>query len=539
MKALKSLTLKNGKIYRTAFDTRPGTAIHIDGGRVAWVGDAAEAPRADRVLNLDGAVVLPGLTDAHVHLFAIAHARLQVSLTAADVSNLSDVLNALKQRAGAISKGQWIFASGLDENVLTERRLPLRAELDQVAPDNPLLIRRFCGHAAVVNSAALRVLGLHEGVADPDGGAYGRMPDGSLDGKALESAAEAIFRAVPPFDPKDLAASLRATILDCTQLGLTAAVEAAVGFTDGFDHEDAVWTLLRAGEELPIRLGFMLQLDPEDAEQRGFKPMLDPNWQRATLKFFADGIVGARTAAVSEGYLDTPTHGLFMRPKEELARVVRDGHRNGWQIAVHAIGDVAIEHIISSFEETQRHHPREDARHRIEHYFIPPAGGLARMKALGAMIVMQPSFLQRMNRSARGAFGPRVDGYYPGRSVIDAGVTYVGSSDAPTGILPPWVGMAEAVDRSQRHGTPIGPQEAISNREALASYTSGGAYAMKHETFRGRLDAGMAADLIVVDRDPTMCSPADLGATKTLVTITRGEVAYDALFTSRDRKFGS
>lgn len=539
MDAPKSLTLKNGRVYRSAFDEQPASAIHVDSGRVCWIGDAAEAPPADRVIDLDNTVILPGLTDAHVHLFAIAHARLQVSLTATDVSNLSDVLSAVKKHADAIPNGQWIFATGLDENVLAERRIPLRVELDQVAPDNPVLIRRFCGHIAVVNTAALHILGLNEDVADPDGGTYGRMPDGSLDGRALESAAEAIFRTVPPFDPKVLAASLRTTILDCTRLGLTAAVEAAVGFTDGFEHEDTVWALLRTGGGLPLRLGFMLQADPDVVAQRGYKPALDPDWQRASLKFFADGIIGARTAAVSEGYLDSPTRGFFMRPKEELARVIRDAHRDGWQIAVHAIGDVAIEHTISSFEEAQQQHPRADARHRIEHYFVPPAGGFARLKALGAMVVMQPGFLQRMNRSVRVAFGPRADGYYPGRSVIDAGVPYVCSSDAPTGILSPWVGMVEAIDRSQRRGTPIGLQEAITCREALASYTLSGAYAMKQETFRGHLDIGMAADLIVVDRDPTACSPVDLSATTTLMTVTRGEVVYDGLYTSSDRKYKS
>ena len=150
------------------------------------------------------------------------------------------------------------------------------------------------------------------------------------------------------------------------------------------------------------------------------------------------------------------------------------------------------------------------------------------MKALGAMIVTQPGFLPRMNRSVHAAFGARANQYYPGRSAIDAGVAYVGSSDAPTGILSPWVGMAEAVDRAQRHGSPIAAQEAITNREALASYTFGGAYAMRHETFRGCLGVGMAADMIVVDRDPTECSAADLSETKVLMTISRGEVVYDA-----------
>jgi predicted amidohydrolase YtcJ len=535
MSALGSLTLRNGLVFRSAFDASPASAIHVDGGRVVWLGDAADAPRSDKIIDLDGAVVLPGLTDAHVHLFAIAQARLQVPLTAADVSSLPDVLSALRKRADAIPDGKWIFAAGIDENMLAERRLPLRSELDQAAPNNPVVVRRFCGHAAVVNSAALSALNLPDGTADPEGGTFGRAADGCLDGIAMEAAADAIFRRVPTPDRKDLAASLCATIMDCTKMGLTAAVEAAVGFTNGFDDEDAVWSLLRAEAPLPLRLGFMLQLDPTEARERGYSAQLDPDWQTASIKFFADGIVGGRTAAVSEGYLDTPTRGLFVRPKEELTRVIHEAHRDGWQVAVHAIGDEAIAHVIGAMEAAQREHPRLDARHRIEHYFVPPVGGFVRMRELGAMIVTQPGFLTRMNASIRAAFGSRADRYYPGRSAIDAGVTYVGSSDAPTGPLSPWAGMVEAVDRVQRHGLAIGMQEAISNQAAVASYTQGGAYAMKHEAFRGRLDVGMAADLIAVDRNPLKCSPAGLGKTQTLMTMVRGDVVHDALSASGEK----
>jgi predicted amidohydrolase YtcJ len=525
----ESITLKNGRIYRSAMDARPASAICLDGGRVSWIGETTDAPRADRVIDLNGATVLPGLTDAHIHIYAIAHARLQVSLTAADVGSLADVLRRLKDRADVTPAGGWVFATGLDENALAEQRLPLRDELDLVSPDRPLMIRRFCGHAAVINTAALHALGLHDGVGDPAGGAYGRGPDGRLDGKALESAAEAIFRGVPAFEPALLAKALRATIADCSRLGMTAAVEAAVGFTDGFVQEDTAWAFLREEQRLPLRLGFMLQIDAQDAARRGLRPQCHPDWQSISLKFFADGIVGGRTAAVSEGYLDTASRGMFVSAPEELTRVICDAHNAGWQVAVHAIGDIAIDHIISSLEHAQTRKPRSDARHRIEHYFVPPAGGLDRMKALGALVVTQPGFLKRMNRSIRRAFGDRADRYYPGRSVIDAGALYIASSDAPTGVWSPWVNMAEAVDRARAYGGPIGAQEGISNREALHSYIAGGAFAMKHEAFRGRLQTGMAADLIALDRDPTIAAPDALAQTETLMTIVRGEVVHDVL----------
>jgi predicted amidohydrolase YtcJ len=302
-----------------------------------------------------------------------------------------------------------------------------------------------------------------------------------------------------------------------------------VGFTVGFDDEFAIWNEIRRGEGLPMRLGFMNQLDPSEATQRGLVPEQDADWQSISLKYFADGIVGARTAAVSEDFADTPSRGFFMRDESELQRVIAEAHAAGWQVAVHCCGDRATDCIIEAYEKAQAAYPRADARHRIEHYFVPPAGGLARMKALGALVVTQPSFLTRMRRSIAGAFGPRADRCYPGRSVIDAGVTYIASSDAPTGSWSPWDGIADAVSRASDSGAPIGPGEAISIREAVHSYTVGGAIAMKQDGWRGTLMPGMAADLIAIDRDPFAAGCPPLKETQVLLTMVRGIVVHDAV----------
>jgi predicted amidohydrolase YtcJ len=196
---------------------------------------------------------------------------------------------------------------------------------------------------------------------------------------------------------------------------------------------------------------------------------------------------------------------------------------------VHCCYARAIDCIIEAYEKAEAAAPRDNARHRIEHYFVPPEGGLARMQALGALVVTQPSFLTRMRRSIAGAFGARADTCYPGRSVIDAGVTYVATSDAPTGSWSPWDGIADAVFRAADSGAPIGPNEAISIREAIHSYTVGGAFAMKQESWRGTLEPGMAADLIALDRDPFTATGPELRATNVLLTMLRGEVVHDTL----------
>lgn len=527
--AVPSILLTNGRIYRSAWDESPAESIVVSDGKVTWTGAADAVPVADEAIDLQGATVIPGLTDAHIHLFAIAHARLQVPVTPRDAPGVDAVLALLVKRANEIPGDKWVLGAGLDENGLAEHRLPTRAEIDAVIPGHPVLIRRFCGHVAVVNSAALKLLGIDDGVVDPEGGTFDRDAQGKLNGCAKESAAEQIFRAAPAMDRDELMAALRATIVDSTRMGLVAAVEAAVGFTVGFDDEFTIWNELRKTGAVPMRLGFMNQLDPDEAAERGMTPTPDADWQSISLKYFADGIVGARTAAVSKDYADTESRGFFMRDGADLQRVIGEAQAAGWQVAVHCCGDRATDCIIEAYENAQAAHPRENMRHRIEHYFVPPEGGLARMKALGALVVTQPSFLTRMRRSIAGAFGPRADHCYPGRSVIDAGVTYIASSDAPTGAWSPWDGIGDAVGRASDSGQAIGPGEAVSVREVLHSYTVGGAIAMKQEQWRGTLMPGMAADLIVLDRDPFTTDAASLKSTQVLLTMVRGSVVHDAM----------
>lgn len=531
-----SIRYINARIYRSADDIRPARSLVTRRGVIDWVGDQEDAPVAAHVIDMQGATIIPGLTDAHVHLFAIANERQQVQLNGPGVRTVADVLRHLSAAARGASPAQWIRAVGFDENNLAEHRYPTRDEIDAAAPDHPVIIRRFCGHTAILNSAALTLLQIGEGVSDPPSGSFGRDARGRLDGSAKESAAENIFRAIPAVDPAAMATSLRETIDDSIRMGLTAAVEAAVGFTSGFDDEFMVWDLLRRDRSFsPIRLGFMYQLDPKDAAARGFTPRRDPDWQAMTLKFFADGIVGARTAAVSKPFADTNSNGFFMRDESDLERVIVEAHLDGWQTATHCVGDRASARVISAFEKAERALPGQKPRHRIEHYFCPPEAGLARMKALDALIVTQPSFLARMRRSILEAFGPEAHSKYPARSVIDAGVTYVGSSDAPTGHVSPWVGMANAVDRGASLGAPIGADEALTRRQAVGSYVHGGAFAMKQEEWRGTLAPGMAADFVAIDRDPFDAS-TDLAATEVLMTVLRGAVRHDTLSAARSTK---
>lgn len=522
-----SVRFVNGRIFRDASDRIPADTLVTQGGVIHFVGAQSEAPAADMEIDLRGTAVISGLTDAHIHLFGIAAERLEIALDPTSVKSIAKMLDSVSSAACLGAAGQWIRGVGFDENGMPEHRYPTRSELDAAAPDSPVVIRRFCGHTAIINSAAMRALRIDEGVSDPTGGSFGRDAAGRLNGIVKECVADSVFRNMPKVERTLIAKSLRETIADAMKLGLTAAVEAAVGFTSGFDEEHTTWELLRSDKSL-MRLGFMYRLDPKEALARKLAPHRSPDWQTNTLKFFADGIVGARTAAVSAAYHDTGGTGFFMRDEEELEHAIVEAHLDGWQVAVHAVGDRAISMVIGAYERAQRVRPWPEARHRIEHYTCPPDGGLARMKNVGAVVVSQPSFLSVMRRSTFDAFGPDATTRYPARSVLDAGVPYVSSSDCPTGDFSPWVGMANALDRGASMGKPLGAPEALSRNQTLRSYTHGGAYVMGQESWRGVLEPGMAADFIALNTDPFAAS-ADLKLVKVLMTVVRGTIQHDTL----------
>jgi len=373
------------------------------------------------------------------------------------------------------------------------------------------------------------MLGLREDEPDPPFGHFERDDRGALNGVAFEQAAAAIFRKAPAPDAATMAEGIRSVIAECLGLGLTALTEAAVGFVIGYEREAKVWELLRQAGDLPVRMSFMTQLTAEDAARHGLSPQSGPDWSTDTLKFFADGIVGGRTAALSEPFCDRGGRGTFMLPEEMLAEQLIAAHDAGWRVAVHATGDRAIARVVDSYERAQHARPRPDPRHRIEHCFVPPEGIFARIAALGAQVVMQPSFVWGMGRSAAAGLGDqRMQTAYPGRSVLEAGATLVYSSDAPTGAFSPWRGVQAAVERRSAQGAALGTGEAVSRAEALAAYIEGGAVAMRHEGFRGRCEPGAAADITVLDRDPFTSALEDINTTRSLMTFTRGQMVHGA-----------
>ncbi len=519
------LLIHNARIYPDASGAT-AAAMLFEGGRVRWLGQAGDAlPPAEQIIDAQGKTLLPGLIDAHAHLLWMAIDRLTWNLAGPHgPRSLAELLDGLRDRR--LDAGEWIVANGLSEARLAEQRLPTRWELDAVVPDRPVVLRRACGHAAVVNSVALRRAGYRDDAVDPVGGLLERREDGVPNGVLREAAAAVLYPMLPSPAWAEVQTSLGAVAQDCLALGLSTVVEAAVGFTYGFETEWTLWHALRAAAPFPLRMGFMLAIGPTEAAMRGLRPTRDPDWQVATLKFFSDGTLGSRTAALQAPYCACGQRkGLLMNAPQALRRHVAQAARDGWQVAVHAIGDQGVEEAVAAIEGAPA---PQGMPHRLEHLGLASDRLCDRLAQARIAVVTQSSFIERMGDSFEAALGPqRSQALYRARALLERGVLLAGSSDAPAGALSPFVSMADARERRTARGTVLGADERLSASQAVRCHTENAAAVLGRAEDLGHLRVGAAADAILVDTDPYRAGAGEVRETRLLLHVRGGAVVLE------------
>jgi len=516
----------------------PETSLAVACGRVAAVGDEAvvkalHGPNT-RVVDLAGRTVVPGLADAHLHILGYALSLDQLAL--AGSRSVAEIRAAVAAAARRLAPSEWIAGRGWDQDQLAERRLPTKLDLDEVSPHHPVFLQRTCNHIAVVNSAALRVAGIDRDTADPPGGRIDRDPvTGEPTGILRESAMDLVTRLIPPLTPARKRDLLARALREALWYGLTQLHTDDCQYAGGLEPTESIFRELVGPEAIPIRIIQAIQVDLlDDAAARGIRTGIGDEWFRwGHVKLFADGSLGARTAAMLEPYADDPaTCGMYIYERDAFIDLVAEAHRLGNQVGCHAIGDGAAALFLDAVEESQRRHPRAGARHRMIHCQILSEPLMARMAALGVVGDIQPVFLNTDGHWFVDRVGPvRAATSYAWRSMQRHGVALSGGSDCPIEPLNPWFGVHCAVHRQDLSGFPPGgwqPEQRLTVAEALQLYTAGAAYAAFEESFRGRLVPGMAADLAVLDRDPFTCDPAELKDTRSTLTMVGGVVGYEA-----------
>ncbi|EDP63435.1 hypothetical protein BAL199_20670 [alpha proteobacterium BAL199] len=513
-------------------------AVAIFGGRVLASGTAAEmaelvGPRTSRI-DLAGRLAVPGLNDAHQHMMSVGMGTFEVNLKRDDIRTIDHVLAAIRDKVAQVGPGDWVFGRGYDHFNLDVKRHPLREELDQVAPDNPVYIKRTCGHMGVANSKALELAGIREGVAQPSGG-HVEAQNGKLTGLLQETAQNLVYRAFPAASFDDFVSGIEAGAKLNLGYGITSCTDPAVGLREGFKDWQAYLAARRQGR-LPVRMYLMPLAGatgwPERIVDMDLMTGDGDEWLRVgSMKLFADGSAGGKTAAMFQPYADdTENRGIFIYGDEELHGMIADYHARGFQIATHAIGDAAIEQVLSGYERAMGNTIDTQRRHRIEHCGFLTQGQLDRMAAIGVLPAPQSIFLYEFGDLYVDALGHgRPEASYPMRRWQDAGLFPSGSSDGPVSSTNPFRGLYTMVTRKTNKGTVLGAEEALSLEEALGAYTVNSAYGSFEEGIKGTLAPGMLGDVAVLDTDLFTTEPAAWLAAQADLTIVGGQVAYDRL----------
>lgn len=527
------LILYNGRVV-TLLDPEPSpapTAVAIAGERVAYVGDdagaRARAAAGARLVDLAGAVVVPGLIDSHAHLPGLGNALVWLDLRgAASAAEVAD-----RVRAAAAASDGWILGRGWDQNAWPGQEFPTRALLDAAAPGRPVLLRRVDGHAAWVSSAALAAAGVTEATPDPAGGRLLRDADGRLTGVLIDNGVDLVGRAVPEPSPAERRRRLDLAVAHCLALGLTGVHDA------GADADQvARYQELDAAGGLGLRLYVMLADDQPTLDALlPAGPWTSPSGLLTVraVKLYADGALGSRGALLLADYADDPgNRGLAVTTPERLAEVAAAAGRAGFQVCTHAIGDAANRRVLDVYARVQRELGLRDPRWRIEHAQILAPADIPRFAELGVIAAMQPVHCTSDMDWVPARLGEaRVAGAYAWRSLLASGARLCFGTDFPVEAADPLPGLYAARTRARPDGTPAGgwlPGERLSGREALALYTAGSAYAQFREHELGRVAPGFLADLTVLSGDPAACPPEELPGLRALLTIVGGAVRYEA-----------
>jgi predicted amidohydrolase YtcJ len=473
-------------------------------GSIVYVGDDATAARfrgpVTRVLDLGGGrTVVPGFCDAHVHLFAYGRQLLrEVDLVGS--ASLDELLGRLAEM-GRRSDG-WIEGYGFDQDKLAERRFPTRQDLDRVSRERPIIVSRVCGHAAVVNSAALALVNESERAAgDATAGLY------------TEGDIVPFLRRVPALDEREM----EEAVLAAARVALRTGITSVQTLLDTPEQMTA-YSRLRARGALPIRVCGMPPYSAVEAlHGHGIRTGFGDRWLRfGGAKFFSDGSLGARTALLSEPYADEPlaARGLRIYDPEDLKRKARDAQAKGFQLVIHAIGEQAVRETLDAIEfalegSSSSSSPPSNAahRHRVEHVSLCPPDCLERMARLGIVAVVQPQFVRSDSWTASRIGAARVPWAYPFASLARAGVPLALSSDCPVEKLDAFACLRDAVG-----GDAWRPGETLSAEDAIRAYCLGGAFAGHAEGWSGSLEEGKVADFVVLSGDPTRLGAAEMGA---------------------------
>jgi predicted amidohydrolase YtcJ len=538
--------LVHGRIYTVDTKHPWAQALAIRDGKLIAVGSNKEissyrGPHTN-ILDAKGRMVLPGITDSHVHFLDGSFALERINLE--DVKDRDEAVRRLKQYADAHPKDAWVLGRGWSYPMFPPSGLPDKKYLDAVIPDRPVYLEGFDGHTWWANSKALELAQINKDTPNPPGGEIVRDPKtGEATGAIKEDAADALVRRVIPDDSRDeKLQALRAGLKHANELGVTRVhVMGGVNPGEGDIGEIDLLDQLRKSGELTVRFYIAYRMDPPDVTDAQLKQVeqmrekYHDDWiAGGVVKFFLDGVIETHTAAMLVPYSDDPsTSGSLLWDPQKYKQYVAELDRRHVQVCSHAIGDRAIRLALDAYENAATVNGTKDERHRIEHIEDVSASDIPRFGKLGVIASMQPLHAYP-DEDTLDVWAPRIGPEralraWAWHSIQSAGGVLAFGSDWPIVTISPWPGIQNAVTRQTTDGKPAGgwlPSERISLADAIKGYTLNAAFAGHREKEEGSLEKGKLADFIVISQDLFHVPPSKIVETKVLLTVIGGRVAY-------------
>ena len=462
-----------------------------------------------------GAYVIPGLVDAHCHLHAMGEL-----LNGLMLYNISSKENVLKACVNSTSRrGDWIYGMGWNQEHWDEKTYPHAHDLDALFPDIPVYLRRADGHAAWANTRAMMLAGIDKHTKDPEGGSIMHDELGNPTGIFIDNAMDLIATHIPLQSKDEIILNIRAATSLCSSFGITEVHDMDV-------HPDLLPIYLELAESgiLPIRIQSYVKAQNDEWSVHGCLPAGGEFMRIAGLKFFSDGALGSRGAAMLEPYADANHCGLILMDEETLYQKAKQGIEEGFSIATHAIGDKANQLVINAYQRLRNEGIADaDTILRIEHTQIVMPNDIDRMQSLDIKSIPQSIHCISDAQMAKTRLGNRMSIAYPWNSLITKGIRPAGSSDFPIESANPLLGIDAYCRRIPMGETePWMPEEIISQEDALLSYTLWAHEASGMEYRRGKLMIKFDADLTIISQDIVHCPPKELLNTRVLATYSAG-----------------
>ena len=517
----------NAKVFTIDEDQPQAEAFAVKSDRFTAVGSSSDmrnlASSGTEIIDAEGMTVIPGFIDAHSHpSSAGVNELVQVN---ADLRSITEIKEALRQRAAITQEGQWVRAFKYDDTKLAEGRPINRFDIDEVVPNHPVVVGHRGGHTGVYNSMALALAGVTSETPDPPGGRFYRDSNGVLTGLAAERA-RYVFNSLIPSDSTREQRSDGVKLITelMTKAGLTSVHQTGASRNDMIAYQDA-----RADGGMRFRMYLFPRVQLfEDLVNAGIRTGFGDEVLRiGAVKFSADGSASERTMRMSTPFEGRPDdYGILTMSQEEIHEAVENAHRNDFQIGIHANGDVTIELVLNAYERVQRLWPRNDPRHRIEHCSLVNPALLQRIKDLGVIPAPFYTYVHYHGNKWVEYGEEKMRWMFAHKSFLDYNIPVAPASDYTPGPFEPMMALQSMVTRKDFDGRVWGPNQRITIDQAMRICTLNGAYASFEENIKGSITAGKLADFVILADDPHDVDPDNIKNIEIVRTVVGGTTMY-------------